>query len=163
MAFSSPWEQRHSSRFFPLSLKPLQRGHPPSLQFFTPRGVPLYPVLMIRRSATITAATWRFMQLLRAATCLAMSMKYWSQEGRANDTSSSRSAVESCAANSSSVPLFSMTRLARRSVSRSCWAAALLLANSRSSCRMKSCSVRASPARSRTSARWNRASSGAKM
>ena len=41
IAFSSPCEQRHSSRFFPLSLKLLQRGQPPSLQFFTPRGVPL--------------------------------------------------------------------------------------------------------------------------
>ena len=35
------------------------------------------------------------MQLLRAATCVAISMKYWSHDGRENETSSSRSVVVS--------------------------------------------------------------------
>ena len=49
----------------PLSASELHRGQPPSLQFFTLRGVPLYPVEMMRLSLTITAATLRFMQFDR--------------------------------------------------------------------------------------------------
>ena len=40
----------------------------PAKQFFTPRGVPLYPVEIIRWSLTITAATCRREQLLLVAT-----------------------------------------------------------------------------------------------
>src|SRR6266481_9771200 len=82
MAFSSPCEQRHSSRFVPDAAKLLHRGQPPSLQFRVPRGVPLYPVEITRLSLTIIAATFRFMQFERDATTFAMFMKYSSQLGR---------------------------------------------------------------------------------
>lgn len=41
---------------------PLHLAHPPSLQFTVPRGVPLYPVEMMRLLRTRTAPTRRFMQ-----------------------------------------------------------------------------------------------------
>lgn len=50
--------------------------HPPSLQFLRLRGVPLYPVLMTRRSRTRTHPTLRFMQLLRCAAREASCIKY---------------------------------------------------------------------------------------
>src|SRR5439155_22875301 len=81
MAFSSPCEQRHSARFVPDVARLLHRGHPPSLQFRVPRGVPLYPVEMTRLSLTMMAATFRLMQLDREATTLAMFIKYSSQLG----------------------------------------------------------------------------------
>src|SRR5579885_708650 len=104
MAFSSPCEQKHSSRFVPLGASELQRGQPPSLQFFTPLGVPLYPVEMMRRSFTISAATFRFMQLDREATMRAMLMKYSSQSGRLADMAQRRTSSSSRARSSSLVP-----------------------------------------------------------
>ena len=82
IAFSSPWLQRHSSSAVPLFAMLLQRGHPPSLQFRAPRGVPLYPVEMTRLSFTMMAATFLLIQLLREATTFAMLMKYSSHSGR---------------------------------------------------------------------------------
>src|SRR5215470_13283772 len=82
MAFSSPCEQRHSSRAVPDVARLLHRGHPPSLQFRVPRGVPLYPVDTTRLSRTMIAATFRFIQFDREATTFAMFMKYSSQLGR---------------------------------------------------------------------------------
>ena len=54
----------------------LHRGQPPSLQFRVPRGVPLYPVEMIRLSLTMIAATFRLRQFDREAATFAMFMKY---------------------------------------------------------------------------------------
>jgi hypothetical protein len=65
----------HSSRLDPDGAVPAHRAHPPSKQFFTPRGVPLYPVEMIRFSDTTTAATLRREQLARVAVTCAISMK----------------------------------------------------------------------------------------
>src|SRR5215510_3943450 len=79
IAFSSPCEQRHSSRAVPDVARLLHRGQPPSLQ--VPRGVPLYPVEITRLSFTMIAATFRFMQFDREATTFAMFMKYSSQLG----------------------------------------------------------------------------------
>jgi hypothetical protein len=56
--------------------------HPPSLQLVRCRGVPLYPVLITRRSLTSTQPTLLFMQLLLCAASEASCMKYWSQFGR---------------------------------------------------------------------------------
>src|SRR5215469_7386312 len=81
IAFSSPCEHRHSSSAVPDAARLLQRGHPPSLQFRVPRGVPLYPVDTTRLSRTMIAATFRFMQFDREATTFAMFMKYSSQLG----------------------------------------------------------------------------------
>jgi len=76
IAFSSAWEQTHSSSRFPLSISvEAHRSQPPSMQFLIPRGVPLYPVEIIRRSFTITAATCRREQLLRVATTWAIEIK----------------------------------------------------------------------------------------
>jgi len=75
MAFCSAWTQMHSSRLLPDGAAPAHRGQPSSKQFFTPRGVPLYPVEMIRFSDTTTAATLRREQLARVATTKAISMK----------------------------------------------------------------------------------------
>src|ERR1051326_8411758 len=82
MAFSSPCEQRHSSRFVPDVAKLLQRGQPPSLQLRVPRGVPLYPVETTRLSLTMMAATFRFMQLERDATTFAILTQSSPQLGR---------------------------------------------------------------------------------
>src|SRR3989338_4080069 len=125
MEFSSAWEQRHSSSFVPLAEKELHLSHPPSLQFFTPRGVQLYPVEIILLSFTITAATFLFTQLLLVATSFAMFMKYWSQVGlfRSMGVCSSN---ESIFWNSSeSVPLFSILCSAIFAHSSSCWPLAL--------------------------------------
>jgi hypothetical protein len=46
------------------------------LQFFNPRGVPLYPVLMTRFSRIRTHPTRLFMQLLLCEASDASSMKY---------------------------------------------------------------------------------------
>jgi len=75
MAFCSAWTQMHSSKLLPDGAVPAQRGQPPSKQFLTPRGVPLYPVDMMRFSDTTTAATLRREQLARVATTRAISMK----------------------------------------------------------------------------------------
>src|SRR3990172_2543347 len=81
MAFSSACEQRHSSSRVPLLARLLHLGHPPSLQFFVPRGVPLYPVETIRLSRTMTAPTLRLIQLLRMDATCAIFIKYSSQLG----------------------------------------------------------------------------------
>lgn len=82
MAFSSAWQQMQSPRPEPDGASEAHRAHPPSQQFVIPRGVPLYPVEMIRRSRTISAATCRREQLPRRATTCAISIKYSSQPGR---------------------------------------------------------------------------------
>src|SRR5215471_14506845 len=82
IAFSSPCEQRHSSSAVPELARLLHLGHPPSLQFRVPRGVPLYPVETTRLSRTMMAATFLLMQFDRDATTFAMFMKYSSQLGR---------------------------------------------------------------------------------
>lgn len=40
-AFSSACKHRQVSKLLPPTIPPLQRGQPPSVQFFIPRGVPL--------------------------------------------------------------------------------------------------------------------------
>ncbi|KAL7353965.1 hypothetical protein ACKS0A_04950 [Histoplasma ohiense] len=75
-AFSSAWMQRQVDSAAPPPSPQLQRGHPPSLQFFVFRGVPLYPVLITRLPRTRTHPTRRFMQLLRWAARDASCMKY---------------------------------------------------------------------------------------
>lgn len=73
-AFSSAWRQRHASNPWPPFAGPLQRAQPPLLQFTVPRGVPLYPVLMMRFARTRTAPTRRFMQFER---CDARDARVW--------------------------------------------------------------------------------------
>ena len=81
-AFSSACKHRQVLRPVPPFAALLQRGHPPSLQFVMPRGVPLYPVLTTLFSLTMTHPTLLFMQLLLCAAKSASCMKYWSQLGR---------------------------------------------------------------------------------
>src|SRR5919108_6290113 len=104
MAFSSPCEHRHSSRFVPDTARLLHRGHPPSLQLRVPRGVPLYPVEITRLSRTMMAATFRLMQFDREATTLAMFMKYSSQLGLWISFSSFNRSSSTCGYSCSSVP-----------------------------------------------------------
>src|SRR3989339_1949469 len=59
----------------------MQRAQPPSIQFFTPAGVPLYPVEIIFFSLTIIAPFAGLIQLDRVATTSAIFIKYSSQEG----------------------------------------------------------------------------------
>jgi hypothetical protein len=66
----------HSESFSPDGAFPAQRGHPPSSQFFIPRGVPLYPVEIILLSRTIMAATCLLEQLLLLAATSATLIKY---------------------------------------------------------------------------------------
>lgn len=61
-AFSSACRQTHS---VVLPCVPLQWSQPPSLQFFSPRAVPLYPEARTLFSRTIIAPTRRFMQFDR--------------------------------------------------------------------------------------------------
>lgn len=81
-AFSSAWKQKHFSRSFPYDVLLLHLSQPPSKQFTFPRGVPLYPVEIIRLSLAITTPTARFIQLLLVFTIYAIFIKYWSQFGR---------------------------------------------------------------------------------
>lgn len=82
-AFSSAWMHRQVDSPTPEPFASLHRGQPPSAQFRRPRGVPLYPVLITRRSRpTRTQPTRRFMQLDLCAARDASAMKYVSQPGR---------------------------------------------------------------------------------
>src|SRR5918994_4348321 len=56
--------------------------HPTSSQWGIPEGLPLYPVVRMRLSRTITAPTASRGQVERVATSCAMRMKYSSHEGR---------------------------------------------------------------------------------
>src|SRR5918994_2389860 len=56
--------------------------HPTSSQWGIPEGLPLYPVVRMRLSRTITAPTASRGHVERVATSCAMRMKYSSQEGR---------------------------------------------------------------------------------
>src|SRR5215217_1487899 len=60
----------------------IRMRQPTSSQWGIPEGLPLYPVVRIRLSRTITAPTARRGQVERVATSCAMRMKYSSQEGR---------------------------------------------------------------------------------
>src|SRR3989344_3100951 len=145
IAFSSPWLQRHSSSFVPASVKLLQRGQPPSLQFLTPLGVPLYPVETILLSFTITAATFLFTQLLRVATSLAIFMKYSSQSGRSKFCGSVCRALSIFLFNSGIGPLLSIFLSAILITSSICCAFLSALFNSLSSSFLNSCTVFGSP------------------
>ena len=61
IAFASAWLHRHLSSDAPASNFPsilsLHLVHPPSKQFVTPGGVPLYPVANCLLFLTITAPT----------------------------------------------------------------------------------------------------------
>src|SRR5918994_7926660 len=56
--------------------------HPTSSQWGIPEGLPLYPVVRMRLSRTITAPTASRGQVERVATSCAIRMKYSFQEGR---------------------------------------------------------------------------------
>src|SRR5919202_5555633 len=56
--------------------------HPTSSQWGIPEGLPLYPVVRIRLSRTISAPTASRGHVERVATSWAIRMKYSSQEGR---------------------------------------------------------------------------------
>src|SRR5829696_7160005 len=60
----------------------IRMRHPTSSQWGIPEGLPLYPVVRMRLSRTITAPTARRGHVERVATSCAMRMKYSSQEGR---------------------------------------------------------------------------------
>src|SRR5215218_5384838 len=60
----------------------IRMRQPTSSQWGIPEGLPLYPVVRIRLSRTITAPTARRGQVERVATSCAMRMKYSSHEGR---------------------------------------------------------------------------------
>src|ERR687886_2968043 len=78
MAFCSAWSVRWQlSRPSTILMR-----HPTSSQWGMPEGLPLYPVVRIRLSRTITAPTARRGQVERVATSCAMRMKYSSHEGR---------------------------------------------------------------------------------
>src|SRR5271163_1512296 len=64
---TSACKQRQLDKLCPLPSPILHLIHPPSLQFITPLGVPLYPVLITRPDLTRTHPTRRFIQLLRLA------------------------------------------------------------------------------------------------
>src|SRR6185503_12707540 len=85
IAFASACVQRHLSRPSPDLSSPLilamQRGQPPSKQFFIPGGVPLYPVAICLFSLTITAPMCRVRQLDLSFAISACSVKYVSQSG----------------------------------------------------------------------------------
>lgn len=81
-AFSSACRQRHVFNPAPPAAFELHLGQPPSLQFVTLLGVPLYPVLITRFSLTTTQPTGLRMQLLRRAASEASVMKYMSHVGR---------------------------------------------------------------------------------
>src|SRR5918995_835256 len=79
MAFCSAWSVRWQV-FRPCTTR---IRHPTSSQCGIPEGAPLYPVVSIRLSRTITAPTASRGYVERVATSCAMRMKYSSQEGRA--------------------------------------------------------------------------------
>src|SRR5215212_9567331 len=60
----------------------IRMRHPTSSQWGIPEGLPLYPVVRMRLSRTITAPTASRGHVERVATSCAMRMKYSSQEGR---------------------------------------------------------------------------------
>src|SRR3989344_7274497 len=122
IAFSSACEQRHSSSAVPPFANELHLGQPPSLQFFTPRGVPLYPVETILLSRTITAATFLFTQLLLIATSFAMFMKYSSHVGLLRSTGVLRRRESTFSKSSASVSLLSIVCSAIFAHSSSCFA-----------------------------------------
>ena len=64
---TSACKQRQVDKLCPLPSPILHLKHPPSLQFVTPLGVPLYPVLITLPDLTRTHPTRRFIQLLRRA------------------------------------------------------------------------------------------------
>src|SRR5215210_1532664 len=78
MAFCSAWSVRWQlSRPSTIRMR-----HPTSSQWGIPEGLPLYPVVRIRLSRTITAPTASRGHVERVATSCAMRMKYSSQDGR---------------------------------------------------------------------------------
>src|SRR5215210_2924208 len=78
MAFCSAWSVRWQlSRPSTIRMR-----HPTSSQWGIPEGLPLYPVVRMRLSRTITAPTASRGHVERVATSCAMRMKYSSQEGR---------------------------------------------------------------------------------
>src|SRR5918997_471598 len=79
IAFCSAWSVRWQlSRPSTIRIR-----HPTSSQCGSPEGLPLYPVVRMRLSRTITAPTASRGHVERVATSWAMRMKYSSQEGRA--------------------------------------------------------------------------------
>ena len=74
MAFCSAWTQMQASYPLPVGASEAQRGHPPSKQFRTPSGVPLYPVEMTALPTTMRAPTRLRLQFPREATARAIPM-----------------------------------------------------------------------------------------
>src|SRR3989344_7015152 len=163
IAFSSACEHRQSSSAVPPFANELHRGQPPSLQFFTPRGVPLYPVEIILLSFTITAATFRFTQLLLIATSFAMFMKYSSHEGRLKSTGVFRRSESTFSKSSDSEPVFSIVCSAICAHASSCCALALSDLLSCASIFLNSSRVLGSPSLLRSIIRSNLFDSGEVM
>src|SRR5215210_1136056 len=78
MAFCSAWSVRWQlSRPSTIRMR-----HPTSSQWGIPEGLPLYPVVRMRLSRTMTAPTASRGHVERVATSCAMRMKYSSHDGR---------------------------------------------------------------------------------
>src|SRR3569833_1903614 len=118
-AFSSAWMHRHVAKPTPAPTPPLHRPQPPSPQLRSPRGVPLYTVLMTRFSRTSTHPPRRFMQMLRRAASDASAMKYVSHDGRSR-SAFSRSTLPSVAYRWARSGDVLTSRTVARDISESC-------------------------------------------
>lgn len=84
-AFCSAWTASHSSYLSPAgTFSSFLLQLPLSTQFTEPLGAPLYPVLTMTLSFTITAPYLLLRHVEREDTTFAISKKYSSQEGRIN-------------------------------------------------------------------------------
>lgn len=81
MALSSACRQRQLMSSWPEDMLELHLVHPPSKQFFTLIGVPLYPIEITLYFLVMTQPTALFMQLDHKRARKAMLMKYSSMEG----------------------------------------------------------------------------------
>ncbi|MBA7543086.1 hypothetical protein ES705_35412 [subsurface metagenome] len=82
IAFCSACNPLHNSCLSPEATFFISLKHPISKQWGSPLGAPLYPVVSIRLSCTITAPTFLLKQVERLETNSVISTKYSSQVGR---------------------------------------------------------------------------------
>ena len=78
-AFCSACMARQTSCFSPDTIPLSSLKQPSSRQSLTPEGAPLYPVVRMRLSLTMTAPTWCRLHVERSATRKAILAKYSSQ------------------------------------------------------------------------------------